>query len=439
MGRDLKFLALNATAQGYMAAFMLLTYIVLLIAFIAELMGKKHIIRRSTLFLLIITSLLCFSAFMERIYFQNYRIEFELLEITRITDVIPLYIYIIGGVASITFAVYVIYDMFQYNKSTINRFSVKEAIENLPTGIAFMTKDIDLCLSNHIMNGLSKELTGKTLHSGEELWADILELQSQDTCVLNSKEPAFVLSTGEIWQFSKTTCTWNGENYEQIKATDITQLYKLSAHTKRVNEKLSKQQQRLKELTDRIEHNVEQQVTVNMKVNFHDNFGNLLTLTKKTLREKPDIDESRALIQYWEDLTDMIHELSSEDKHKLTLEQIKLFAAKLGFRLLIDGELPTEKHHRMTILLCINEMLKNTHRYANTDKLEVYIIQTEEMILMRIHNDDKNPPLKIKEGGGLLGLRQRIEQLGGEMKLSCERGVTMAVKLYKEKDGDMDV
>ncbi len=439
MGRNLTFLALNATAQGYLAALMLLSFILLLIALIAELMGKKDIIRGSALFALIITSLICFSAFMERIYFQNYQTKFELLEITRIIDVIPLYSYIIVGVASIIFAIYVIYDMFQYNKSSINRFSVKEAIENLPTGIAFMTKDIDLCLSNHIMNGLSKELTGKALHSGEELWADILELQSQDACVLDSKEPAFVLSTGEIWQFSKTTCVWNGANYEQIKATDITQLYKLSVHAKRVNEKLLKQQQRLKELTDRIEQNVEQQVTVNMKVNFHDNFGNLLTLTKKMLREKPDIDESRALIQYWEDLTDMIHELSSEDKHKLTLEQIKLFAAKLGFRLLIDGELPTEKHHRMTILLCINEMLKNSHRHANTDRLEVHISQTEEMILMHIHNDDKNPPFKIKEGGGLLGLRQRIEQSGGEMELSCKRGVTMMVKLYKEKDGDTDV
>ncbi len=435
----MRFLALNATAQGYVAALMMLNFIVLLVAFIAELMAKCHIVKRITLFLCMIISILCFSAFVERIYFKNAESDTELWEVAKLVDAVPIFIFVIAGIVMIAFAVYTICNAFQNNRNTINRFSVKEAIENLPSGIAFMSKDKDLCLANHVMNRLSKEITGKALHSGREFWEDVLKMRSDDTCVLKSEEPAYVLPSGEIWQFSKTTCTWKGESYEEVKATDITQLYKLRQNTKNTNEKLSKQQQRLKELTDRIEENMGEQVAVNMKVNFHDNFGNLLILTKKTLREDPDIDESRTLIRYWEDLTDMIHELSSGDKHKLTLEQIKLFGNKLGLELLIEGELPRGEQDQMVILLCVNEMLKNTYRYASADKLVVQMSETVDEILVRIYNDDKNPPVEMKEGGGLSGLRQRIEQAGGEMKLLCEAGVTMLIKLYKEKDGDIYV
>ncbi len=435
-GMGMSFLSLNATAQGYVAALMMLNFIVLLVAFIAELMTKCHIVKRITLFLCMIISILCFSAFVERIYFENAESDTELWEVVKFVDAVPVFIYVIGGIAMLTYAVYAIGSTFQNNRNTINRFSVKEAIENLPSGIAFMSKDRELCLANHVMNGLSKEITGKPLHSGRKFWEDILAMKNEDTCVLKSEEPAYALPTGEIWQFSKTTCTWNGESYDEVKATDITQLYKLRENTRNINEKLSKQQQRLKELTDRIEENMEEQVAVNMKVNFHDNFGNLLTLTKKTLREAPDIDESRTLIRYWEDLTDMIYELSSDEKHKLTLEQIKLFGNKLGLELQIEGELPMWEEHKMVILLCVNEMLKNTYRYASADKLVVQMNETVDEILVRIYNDDKNPPREMKEGGGLSGLRQRIERAGGEMKLLCESGVTMLVKLYKEKDGD---
>ncbi len=425
------FLYLSDTFKGYLIALLIISMIILLIALIIYLLEKKKSFHTILLFFLLIIIILDLSALSELNKCYRDIFDFSMHPISITVNQIPYFLQIIFGSCNIIFALYSIFTLYINNKNKISAFSVKEALENLPTGIAFMSSSSELLLSNHIIHALCKELTGKTLQSCVTFWSDLLNLQSESNCVISGKAPAFALANGEVWHFSKILCNYNNDDYYQIKATNITEFYNLSENTKSVNEKLLQQQQTLKKLSNIVNENAKEQVAVNMKINFHDNFGNLLTLTKKALREKENIDDAKTLINYWENLNNVITELSNGEKQSLTLEQIMLFSHKLGCNIIITGDMPTEHNNSTTILLCINEMLKNAYIHAGANKITVNIIQTDSEINFTIHNETKNKIEKIVEGGGLTGLRQRIEHLGGKMKIDSYNGVTMFVTLYK--------
>ncbi len=426
------FLSLSDISKAYIMLICIVSFILLLIAIIAHLTQKSKGSRVALLVLCFVISVLEVSILLHLNKFDRAKYEFSLTPTFSLINEIPYFLYIATSMVFVFFAILSVYDLYKDSKNKIDSFSVKQALENLPTGIAFMTSDVELLLSNHIMHNLCRELTGKPLQNAETFWQDLISLQGKDSCVIKTNEPAFVLSNGNVWQFSKTLCRYNGNEYYEFKATDITELYSLSENTRSVNEKLVSQQKRLKKLTDIIAENVENQVAVNMKINFHDNFGNLLTLTKKALREGENTDETKTLVDYWGNLNSVIKELSSNDRQTVTLEQIMIFADKLGCEIALSGELPADEHNKTTTLLCINEMLKNAYIHAGTQKLTVDIFEANSIINVIIHNETKQRLTNIKEGGGLFGLRQRIEQTGGSMDMSCEKGVTMSVKLLKE-------
>ncbi len=419
------FSALNDTAKGYIMALCIFDMIILLIALIFYMSEKNHKFSAPA-FLLLILNIINISALMTLNQHQKPPDNIPLHPICMFADKVPYILHIMLGVGTIMFAVYSIYALHKKYQSEVGIFSVKEALENLPTGIAFMNQNVNLLLSNHIMHMLSKEIAEKPLQNGLEFWKNLTHLQNSDKCVIKGKEPAFTLENGDIWQFSKTLCTYGGNEYYQLKATNITEHYNLSQSTKTVNEKLTQQQFRLKKLTDIIEANVEKQVAINMKINFHDNFGNLLTLTKKALRENENINEANALIEYWGNLSNIITALSSDEKQNLSLSQILLFAQKLGCKIIITGEFPKDDANNTTLLLCINEMLKNAYRHADAHILNVDISQTPGAVNFTIHNETKSKIAQITEGGGLTGLRQRIEQGGGKMVIDCSDGVKLS-------------
>ncbi len=425
------FLFLGDAAKAYIVALCILSIICLVVSLIACIADKSKRSSVVALSFLLVIIILNFAMLLQLNKIGREKYDITLTPIYGFFGSIPYFVYIALSVSAIIIAVVTIVSLYKNNKNKINAFSVKEALENLPTGIAFMTDDIELLLSNHIIHRLCRELTEATLQSGSAFWTALLNLQNDAACVIKGTEPAFALEDGTVWQFSKNLCRYDGDDYYEIKATDITKLYKLSENTRSVNEKLTQQQQRLKELTEVIGENTKKQVAVNMKINFHDNFGNLLTLTKKTIRGNENISETRALVDYWENLNGVIKELSSNDKQNITLEQIMIFADKLGCEIILNGELPKEEYNNTTILLCINEMLKNAYRHAGAQKLTVNISETDNETKLTIQNETKHRMPEIKEGGGLLGLRQRIEQAGGTMSMSCESGVSMFVKLFK--------
>ncbi len=425
----MSFVLLDDRIRGYIISFMMLSLILSIIVLIARYtLVQDRKIRVSHILLTIINSVYI-ASLMELNHFTWMTNKFELSFISKVVMNTSSKIAVLFSALVTTLAITMMIKLYRNSKDNLNVFSIKEAIENLETGIAFVGEEGEILLSNHIMQNLSITLCGRVFLSGNQFYQELLAMRSNENCVIKSLDPAFMLSDEKVWQFTRKTMPLQDQTYVQILANDITVLYHLNEDTAKINEKLSEQQQRLKELTNKIEKNTEEEVALRLKVNFHDNFGNLLALTKKTLRERSEVDETKVITDYWTQLNRVLHDLSQDTKPNLSLNQIQLFASKLGCSIEINGLLPEQEEEKEVLLLCINEALKNAYRHGNAKRLMVSIQETKDKIHLKIYNEDKQAPEVIREGGGLSGLRYKVEQLGGTMNIVCDHGVIIEVTL----------
>ncbi len=424
----MNFSNLTTNEQCYTTAIVLIGFIALILATITNITitkDKKSIFILSFLLVVIIIDL---SVLIELLNFSLANEQSISPKADGLIYNFPYSVHIVLGLVSILIAIYNIYKAYKTNNDNITNFSFKEALESLPTGIVFISESNNIYLSNHIMCNLCKELTGKDLISGIDIWEELCKLRRSDKCVINEDNPAFMLQNGKIWQFVKTTL--KEQIYYEIKATDITELYNLRKNAEDINATLQLQQLKLEALSNMIEENTEKEIAVNLKVNFHDRFGSLLAQTKQTLMET-EFDETKVLAEHWAEFSSIFSTLPSNDMQSLSLPQVQTFGKKLGCEVMVNGYLPNDDKLQNTFLLCINEALINAYRHSKAHILQVEITQTEESAHISIHSETKIALSKITEGGGLTGLRQRVEQLGGKFDIDTKNGVTIKVTLNK--------
>ena len=426
----MQFSQLNILQQCYMMGLYIVCFTLLLITIIAYMQFHKSKKTVLPLVILLLFTIIETSVMKEMNHFHTIQNEFT--PVAKILDKIPVWLLVILGIFAIIYCIYRSYKLYIYRKTTLNPHSVKEAIENLPIGIAFATQNGTLLLSNRTFNKLSHLLTDKDLQNGEEFWNDLTSLQNSNLCTVKGNEPIFSLPSGKIWKFSKTVCTIDHLECYQLKADNITEIYNLSKDLKEVNEKLIEQQETLQKLFENIEYNVSEQVALNMRVNFHDNLGNLTTLAKKSLDKDANIEETEELLDLWEDILNSLdtHTAKNYDQ-SLKLEQIENLACKLGCELFIAGELPKEETANQLMLLAINEMLKNAVYHARVDKLFVSLKSDTTEYVLEVRNANTQHITVLKEGGGLSGLRGKIEQAKGSMSILFGEDVMLRVALMR--------
>ncbi len=352
--------------------------------------------------------------------------------VSTIIDTIPYQMHILLFLLAFGLSIYLFTDANRYRKAQIAVHSIKSALENLPTGLAFGSEDGSLLLSNHRMHELSLSLTGKDLQNGHELWRDIERLSKTNICVMHGQSPAFNIDGKTVWQFSKSDLSINEHNSYQIKASDITHLHGLYADLETLNARLHAQRIRQNILLYGLERNTAEQEALDMKVRVHDNFGSLLVTLKKLVRESPDVHIMDDTFDAWSDLNHKIsHFLRPQSEDDLTINEVLSLARQLGCQVDITGALPSDKAQRDLIVLAISEMLKNAAVHAKADRVSVSVRQDSLSYFAEIINHDKNPPDVIIEGGGLSGLRRKIEQSAGRMSIVIANGVCMGILLPK--------
>ena len=412
-------------------AFITLTLVTicLLLSF-TQIKQKKHLIISMIIFLLNGINL---AVLMEwnRVYWNKNFDNISL--IARCVNELPYYLEYVFLLASVSVSFYQIYIVKNLGKKYFSATTVREAIENLPTGLAFYDESGFLYLSNRIIHKLSIELTEKDLQNGLELQNDLMLLQSSHHCVIKGEEPAFTLSDNRIWQFSKSFIEIENESYIELRADDITGIYHLSDDIRAVNESLNKEKQRLAEHMKNIGKYISEEETLRVKMAIHDDFGELIARTVRAYERRATKAEKEEVITAWSKLRPQMSRLLTIDCiEPNNLKNILSVAQKLNCKVELVGTLPEEFPNTQLIISAIYESLKNAVYHAEADEIRVTIMEEEKSVIATIYNEDKTNPTHIIEGGGLSALREKVEKSGGKMEIVCENGVTLRIKLYKE-------
>ncbi len=422
----MKYTSLSLLEQVFINTMLSVSLLILCITFLYLLQNKGKKSTQITIFILFLIIIIDTSFLLELHYIDFAEKTYNSTNISYIFDNIPVIFHLILIFLSSIFAIFLLIKKYRSVKNQITDLSIKEGLENLPTGLAFISNDGDIFLSNRTLHNLSFELTGKDLQSGKEFWGDLEMLKKTESCVITSEKPAFILQNNEVWQFSKELITIENTSYFKITASNITEIFTITESTEKLNVNLKNQQKKLKTLIDDIEKNAASQVALSMKVNFHDSFGNLIAETRKDFKEG-NMQISSNILGKLENLESVIADLADGKEHNLTLNQIMAFAESLKCKITISGDKSSDILKNSLVLTAINEMLKNAVYHANVTELFVNISEKDTNYEIEISNANTKRIIEIKEGNGLSSLRNKILQYGGKMDITALNNITLKI------------
>lgn len=323
--------------------------------------------------------------------------------------------------------------MKEKNRKTLDNTSIKEAFDNLPTGVCFFNEAGLPMLCNPAMHRFSFAVGGKDV----QFVTDLEECFADDFSPLSGvtkEDNIFVLADGTAWHLEKRMVTHeNGNVYTQYIATDVTDLQKNREELIEDNAQLRKAQMELKKLSANVITITREEEILNTKMRVHDEMGRCLVEARKYLRDGSDsIPES--VVHSWQRAVSMLkynNETSDDDM----LSQIRKTceSIKLGFHQ--TGTLPKEESAAYILTCAVRECVTNAVRYAAADDLYAEFTENKEFATVHVTNSGKQPDSEIIEGGGLSTLRRRVERAGGTMTVQSLPKFKLTVTVPKGKEG----
>lgn len=332
---------------------------------------------------------------------------------------IPFIIYIvILSVCTVTFIIHYRSNL-AYTKTHISSMSVKEALDQNPTGICYYRENGQLILSNHKMNALAFSVTGHALLNGKELYDAV------------KKEPITELPDGTVIRFSHNSLTFSGEACNELIADDITEIYRKSEILRKENEQLRSQNRLMQEYGETIDETVRRREVLTTKTKIHDEMNRLLLSTDNAIRKGTD-EEKLQIIETWQKNILLLCIEAESDTRNNALSDLDAIAKLIGMTIIYDKLPQTEKADTLLLFsLAAEEAMTNAAKHGGAKNLYVNISETSEMLTAVFTNDGKDPAATVTEGGGLSALRSRIEKAGGNMSISSQNRFKLTISVPK--------
>lgn len=320
------------------------------------------------------------------------------------------------------------------NRKTINHSSIKEAFNNLPTGVCFFNESGLPVLCNLAMQRFSFAVCGK----------DVQFITDLEGCLADDFVPAsevrkdgkvFILKNEKAWQLEKRILTdESGERYTQYIAADVTDLHKTRVELTGENEQLRKVQAALKQLSANVVAVTREEEILNTKMRVHDEMGKCLMAAQRYLKEDCSESIPDSLTAAWQRAVSML-KYSNDAQEEDMMLQIRKTCEHMKIRFIQTGELPKQESVAYLLTCAVRECVTNAVRYAEATELYVVFSETEAEASVNISNNGKIPEGKIVEGGGLSTLRRRVERAGGKMAVQSQPHFKLTVAIPQGKEG----
>ena len=275
---------------------------------------------------------------------------------------------------------------YRRKKNELSPFSIKEATDKLPMGICFADPNGRIILCNNRMRRLSFALCGH-------------ELQIKSDVENALSVPDRSVDGDDRWQ--------------QITAHNVTELYNGYQKQEKINKELAEVNRKLRKMYARMEDDVKEKESLDLKVYIHDTIGRSLLTIRDIIDSGEDTERKLEALQ------NAIGMLASNRVTSVsTMDEVKRTARQLGVAVKIDGYLPRDTAAEELTVAAAKECVTNCIKHADGNEVYIRIAQRGERYDVTITNNGKIPTEPIKEGSGLSTLRRSIESSGGEMHIS---------------------
>lgn len=319
------------------------------------------------------------------------------------------------------------------NRRTISDTSIKEAFDNLPTGVCFFNETGLPVLCNRAMHRFSFAVSGR----------DVQYVTDLEECFTGNFVPlegvrrvgkVFSLPDGTAWQLEKRSFSYeNGMPYTQYIATDVTDLNKNRLELAEENDHLSKVQADLQRLSANVAAATREEEILNTKMRVHDEMGRCLVEARKFLKDASGESIPADVVRSWQRAVSMLkynNEMGREDM----LHQIRKTCQSIKLEFIQTGQLPRQETAAYLLTCAVRECVTNAVRYAGASELYAVFSETATTATVQVRNNGTPPKEEITEGGGLSTLRRRVEREGGSMLVQSLPEFCLTVTAPKERE-----
>ena len=299
---------------------------------------------------------------------------------------------------------------YRRKKNELSPFSIKEATDKLPMGICFADPNGRIILRNNRMRRLSFALCGHEL----QIKSDMENALSVPDRSVTVKDDCYILPDKTVWQFRTQNITVDSDDrWQQITVHNVTELYNGCQKQEEINEELAEVNRKLRKMYARMEDDVKEKESLDLKVYIHDTIGRSLLTIRDIIDSGEDTERKLEALQ------NAIGMLASNRVTSVsTMDEVKRTAQQLGVAVKIDGYLPRDTAAEELTVAAAKECVTNCIKHADGNEVYIRIAQRGERYDVTITNNGKIPTEPIKEGSGLSTLRRSIESSGGEMHIS---------------------
>ena len=322
---------------------------------------------------------------------------------------------------------------YKKRRENLSPNSIKQALDNLNSGICFADDAGKIVLINHTMGSLASVLIG---NYPQMLYELLFALETPDkksgVVPTDTSGENYRFPDDRIWRFQTVPLIHEEfKGFIQMTAQDITDLYNANSCLREDNEKLKQTNRKMKKMHKRLADRIREQENLNLKVKIHDGIGVSLITISKILDGgiNEDIDAQLSLLQ-----NAVGYFSGNRNIMEGTFEDAQRKAAEINVELILDGYIPQNVVLEKLIVSAAGECVTNCVHHAHGNRVTVKVIGQNSFYKIVITNNGKAPEKQITEGGGLTALRKRVEAAGGEMYTSHSSEFALILNLPGKED-----
>ena len=320
---------------------------------------------------------------------------------------------------------------YRWQKNSLSPASVKQALDELNSGVCFADGTGRIILMNRVMRELAFALTGGWPQTGGEL-AHALEQPRENSGVrrIETESQMLRFPDGRVWRFYSVEAEQPElKGFTQTVARDVTKLYEITERLQEENEALRETNVKTRRMYDRLADRIREQETLHLKMRIHNDIGTSLIAISELMRgdKRESMDEQLRILQ-----NAVSYFGGSGFAPVGTWDDACRRAEEMKVELVLDGTLPQGEEAREIAIAAARECVTNCVNHAGGSRVLFQAASHAGVYTATVTNDGAPPEGEITEGGGLSALRKRIEQAGGEMQLVCSPRFALILKLPEE-------
>ena len=316
-------------------------------------------------------------------------------------------------------ACWITWNNLRWQRTHVTPFSIQEGFERLTEGLCYYRKGGQCVLVNSRMNALCMEISGHPLMNGEEFAREL--------------PPVLTTPRGETFLITQKDVLFGKEMIKEIVASNVTEYYQKTQLLEEETKRLQSFQEELRKYHVGMRENVRKEEILRAKMNIHDEMNRVLLSTRQAMMSDDPAEREKALLSWKKNALLLCKESEGSTGTEDAMRDLQVIADSLGVQLVLKGNPAVMSEEALGLFVVITrEAMNNAVKHADAKHVCAEISSMDqERVRIVYYNDGRKPEpgMTVKETGGLKNMRQKLEEIGGNVKIQVDEGFRLEAEI----------